>query len=133
MLLCKSDVVRAAAGEVNTIVKAIDKGADAKQQYDTGDDVGDLTHLDKLEVRLTEDRLGKAGEVLEVALALGPHIGNETANEDTAEQGKQQTDDLRGSEALYRAKAEDEEDNSGKQLRDVTIEYRRSKSAYSRH
>ena len=90
------NIVAAATGKFHTIVITMENRANTQQEYDTGDYISDLTGFNELEVGLAEDRLGKCREIVEVTLALGPHIGNQAGNKNTAEQGKQETDDLCG-------------------------------------
>ena len=45
-------------------------------------------------------------KVVKMPVFIGPEIGNQTRDQDTAEQGKKYTKDLRGSKTKHRSKAE---------------------------
>src|SRR3984957_13050461 len=119
------DDVATAAPEFHPFLESIEVGAYSHDEYNDGDAISDAAVFDKFEGRVFEDPAGEFREILEVAVLIGVEVGDEPRDQDAAEQGQEDTEDLCGGETAHGSKTEIEQDKCGKQGGNVGVQHGR--------
>ena len=120
--LVESDHECTSAGEVHTVCEALgEHGHDADDDDDGGNDISVFSLVEEIDGGILQEVPGEFVVECDVLAFCQSVIDDDTGDEDGCEDRSDDTDDQRGSEALYRTGTEDEQYDTCQYSSDLSV------------
>jgi hypothetical protein len=106
----KSYGIAATTFVFNTLVESIEERGNTQNQNHHRDKISNLSVFNELEVGMLEDVAAYFGEIFKMSLFVGIEISDQSGDQDAAEKGKKDTQDLCCGKAQNRTQTEIKQD-----------------------